>query len=58
MRAEDLAAELEKLKSRLDGLSTRMKITRDHAEKEDLRQEMEKLQAQIEILQRYYGSKK
>ena len=54
MRTDDLDSEIEKLKARRVELSGKVNITRDADEKEDLRQEMSRLQRQIETLEKFY----
>lgn len=54
MRAEDLNSEIEKLKARRVELSGKVNITKDTDEKEELKQEISRLQMQIETLEKFY----
>jgi len=55
MRSDDLASELEKLKSRRVELASRSNITRDGDEKEEIKLQIERLQKQIDTLEKFYG---
>lgn len=53
----DLSSEIEKLKARRVDLACRINITRDPDEKEEMRLQVERLQKQIETLEKFYGKK-
>lgn len=55
MKSEDLASAIEKLQTRIKYLSAKMKTTKDSAEKGMMKEELDNIQKQIEILQRYYA---
>lgn len=54
MRVEGLDSEIEKLKAKRVELASRVNITRDNEEKEELRLQIERLQKQIDTLEKYY----
>ena len=55
MLQEDVDSEIEKLKLKKVELTNRLNITNDFDEKEELKQEIAKLQEQIEILEKFRG---
>lgn len=58
MKSEDFSYEIEKLKARRVELASRANITRDSDEKEDIKLQIERLQRQIDTLEKYYGKRK
>lgn len=56
MRTEDINSAIEKLKERRVQLAGRANITKDADEKEELKQEVQRLQKQIETLEKYWRS--
>lgn len=52
-----VSSEIEKLKSRRLELAGMVNATRDPERKDDLRAEMERLQKQIETLEKFYNRK-
>ncbi len=57
MKGIDLSSELDKMKSRRVELATKMNITRDESEKQEIRDEIERLQKQIDTLEKFYKNK-
>lgn len=57
MRTDLVASEIEKLKARKIDLSNRINLTRDSDEKEELRSQIERIQKQIETLEKFYTRK-
>ena len=58
MKGEDLSYEIEKLKARRVELASKANIARDRDEKEELKMQIERLQKQIDMLEKYYGKKR
>jgi hypothetical protein len=52
MLPKDVDSEIEKLKTKKIEIANKIKLTTDFEEKEKLRKEIEKIQAQIEILEK------
>lgn len=57
MKADYMASEIERLKSRRVELASKMNMTKDNDEKEDLKMEIESLQKQIDTLEKFWGRK-
>ena len=53
MLPEDVEGEIERLKLRKVELTNRLNIIDDYDEKEDLREDIERIQKQIDILERF-----
>lgn len=58
MRVEGLDSEIEKLRAKRVELASKVNITRDNEEKEELRSHIERLQRQIETLERMSAKSK
>ena len=54
MNVGDLSSEIEKLKARRMELASKVNVTRDSDEKEELKMQIERLQKQIDMLERFY----
>ncbi len=52
MRAEDIEEEVEKLKSRKVELTNRMNMTTSFDDKEELKQDIGRITAQIDLLEK------
>jgi hypothetical protein len=52
MLPKDVDAEIERLKIKKIEIANRINLTSDFEEKEELRREVERIQAQIEILEK------
>lgn len=50
---EDIEGEIEKLKLKKVELTNKLNITDDYDEKEDLRADIERIQNQIDILEKF-----
>ena len=53
MDTEDIEEEIEKLKSRKIELTNRMNMTTSFDDKEDLKQDIGRITAQIELLEKF-----
>lgn len=53
MDIQALQSELDNLKAKIVELSGRIRMTRDFSEKEKLKAEVDKIQKQIEVLEKY-----
>jgi hypothetical protein len=56
MRAEEIEAEIEKLKQRKIELTSRINLTADFNEREELDREIERIDKQIAVLERFKNS--
>ncbi len=54
MKIDDVSSEIEKLKARRVELASRVNITKDGEEKEEIRLQIERLQKQIDTLEKFY----
>lgn len=52
MLPKDVDSEIEKLKAKKIEIANRINLTTDFEEKEELQREIERIQAQIEILEK------
>jgi hypothetical protein len=52
---KDMEEEIEKLKTMKVEIANKMNLTTDYDEKEEMRENMEKIQRQIEVLERMKG---
>jgi len=53
MLPKDVDIEIEKLKAKKIGLANKINLTRDFEEKEELQKEVERIQNQIDILEKF-----
>ena len=53
MLPEDVEAEVEKLRIKKIELANRLNLTNDYDEKEELRSDIERIQKQIDTLERF-----
>ena len=51
----DLKEEIEKLKAKKLELLTRANLSNDEAEKEEIKEEIKRIEKQIETLEKYYN---
>ena len=54
MKGDDLVSEIDKLKARRVELASKVNVTRDSDEKEELKTQIERLQKQIDMLEKFY----
>lgn len=57
MKIDDLASEIEKLKTRRVELASKANIAKDNDEKEEIKSQVERLQKQIDILEKFFKKK-
>ncbi len=53
MLPKDVDIEIEKLKAKKIGLANKINLTRDFEEKEELQKEVERIQNQIDVLEKF-----
>lgn len=57
MKGVDLSSELDKMKTRRIELATKINIIRDESERQQIRDEIDRLQRQIDTLEKFYKNK-